>query len=105
MSPHLIGLRWNSKSLLWPASGSGLETSWPYNVFGVSAQAYHVWAHFKALDEGDLVTPFKILEIFFISSFPAGSEEILLPLSMCIECLQANVKKWSSGKWKPCQDQ
>ena len=25
MSPHLIGLRWNSKALLWPASWSDLE--------------------------------------------------------------------------------
>ena len=28
MSPHLIGLSWGLKSLLWPASGSGLDVIW-----------------------------------------------------------------------------
>ena len=87
---------------LWNRSGEWLAIK---GIWSFSSD--QVGAHFKALDEADLVALalFKILEIFFISNFPAGSEEILLPLSMCIECLQANVKKWSSGKWKPCQDQ
>ena len=28
MSPHLIGLGWHPRSLLWPASGSGLDMIW-----------------------------------------------------------------------------
>ena len=28
MSPHLIGLGWHVHSLLWPASGSGLDMIW-----------------------------------------------------------------------------
>ena len=28
MSPHLIGLGWHPRSLLWPASGSGLDVIW-----------------------------------------------------------------------------
>ena len=28
MSPHLMGLGWHPRSLLWPASGSGLDMIW-----------------------------------------------------------------------------
>ena len=42
---------------LGPASGSGLDSGWPYRDDGTNVPTYQVRAHSEALDEGVLVAP------------------------------------------------
>ena len=49
---------------LWIGSGLG----WPLKGFGPALQTYQVGAHFKALDEGFLMTVLKSFENFLAIS-------------------------------------
>ena len=65
MSPHLIVWILNPQTLLWPASGSGLEKGWPEKGLGIEDPDYQVGAHFEALDEAVLPAASKSTGNFF----------------------------------------
>ena len=69
MSPHLIGLGWHLRSLLWPAFGSGLDIIWKLNC-----QLRHIeWGLILKLSKRlfSWRSP-KFLRIFSISSLSAS---------------------------------
>ena len=47
ISPHLICLSWHLKSLLWPASGSGLDQRWARMAFWLQYQDQESWNSLK----------------------------------------------------------
>ena len=90
MSPHLIVWILNLKTMLWPASGSGLKKGRPLKGLGMEAPDYQAGAHFEALDEGVLTAAFKSTGYFFPIS-----------ISLKVRCV---VSVWSIASLKLDRD-
>ena len=63
-------------SILWPASGSGLDAGWPSDI-DAGLQIYQVRAHFEALEEGVHGKPGTIK---LDSNLTPGSVQVWIPM-------------------------
>ena len=83
MSPHLIGLGWHPRSLLWPASGSGLDMIWK-----LKCQLRHIkWGLILKLSLRPFLSPhLESLRIFFHFMSPCRA---VGGLSVSCRCLLA----------------